>query len=326
MSFSVSVIIPTYNRAELVQRAITSVLGQTHLPDEVIVIDDGSTDHTPEVLAQYGETLRVIRQANAGRSAARNAGLQAASGDLVAMLDSDDYLPPDSIACRVEAFERDPELGVVYTDVWLINTEGKRNDRFSVIYPVSYPSGMILGELAQRCFIVLSSVMFRREIAMKHQILFDESIYLAEDYDFWLRMAAVCQFQYIEKPLVYYRIPDKVKFTVANWGLPSESAYAEWNTMKQHEILVQQRVMATPAFHALTKLDRARIYCAHGMKNMVAGNRNEARQFLLNAIRISPGYPVGWGLLGLSVFGRRVFTFMVLLRRCVVRLVNKIKR
>src|SRR5690242_12522755 len=89
---SVSVIIPTFNRAALVTQAIDSALSQTHAPDEIVVVDDGSTDATPELLAQYGPTIRVVRQENRGRSAARNAGIQNSRGDLILFLDSDDVL------------------------------------------------------------------------------------------------------------------------------------------------------------------------------------------------------------------------------------------
>ncbi|MBN1563671.1 MAG: glycosyltransferase [Anaerolineae bacterium] len=324
MPFSVSVIIPTYNRAELVQRAINSVLDQTHLPDEIIVVDDGSTDHTPDVLAGYGAALRVIQQPNAGRAGARNTGLLAAQGDLVAFLDSDDYLLPESVACRMAAFARDPALGAVYTDVWLIDSAGERNERFSTIYPVPYPSGMILAELAQRCFIVLSSVMFRHDVTLEHAITFDTNLELAEDYDFWLRLAVHTPFLYINTPLTCFQMPDRVEFTVKNWGLPTTS-YQNHPNEKQHEITVQRRVLQTPSFQALSPLEQAKIYCAHGMKNMMVGNTNEARQLLRQAIRATPSYPVGWSLLALSLLGQRAFEFAVLLRRQVVRLTSKVK-
>jgi glycosyltransferase involved in cell wall biosynthesis len=325
MPFSVSVIITTYNRSELVQRAINSVLDQTRLPDEIIVVDDGSTDRTPEILAQYGDALRVIRQANAGRSGARNTGLRAATGDLIAFLDSDDYLLPESIARRVAAFERDPALGAVYTDVWLIEGNEKRDERLSMIYPVSHPSGMILAELAQRCFIVLSSVMFRRDIAAAHNITFDTNLDLAEDYDFWLRLAGHASFLYLDAPLTCVQIPDQAEFSVANWGLPTASHQNTPNS-KLYEIMVMHRVLRMPAFHKLRRIERAKIYCAHGMKNMMVGHTGEARDLWSKAIRVAPGYPVGWALLGLSAFGRQVFTFTVLLRRRMVRLANRIKR
>ena len=101
MSDQVSVIIPTYNRAHCIDRAIRSVLAQTHTDWELIIVDDGSTDHTREVLAGFGEKIRVILQSNAGPSAARNAGARAARGKFLAFLDSDDEWLPEKLALQL---------------------------------------------------------------------------------------------------------------------------------------------------------------------------------------------------------------------------------
>src|SRR5687767_13189801 len=101
----VSVIIPTYNRASVVCRAIDSVLGQTYGNIEVIVVDDGSTDETLERLHSYGDRIRVLTQANAGPSVARNRGIAVATGGIVAFLDSDDYWLPTKVARQVVLLE-----------------------------------------------------------------------------------------------------------------------------------------------------------------------------------------------------------------------------
>src|SRR5262249_45562691 len=113
---SVSVIIPTYNRAAFVHQAIGSALAQTRTPDEIIVGDDGSTDGTERALSQFGPPVTVIRQANRGRSAARNTGLRAAKTDAVLFLDSDDLLTPHCVEQMVRVLEERPEVGVVYAD------------------------------------------------------------------------------------------------------------------------------------------------------------------------------------------------------------------
>lgn len=317
MSLSISVIIPTYNRADLVQRAITSLLEQTRLPDEIIIIDDGSTDETPNILTQYSAPVRTIRQPNTGRSAARNTGLQIATGDLIALLDSDDFLPPESIARRAAVFERDPGLGVVYTDVQLVDPHGQSLHTLSAIYPVPHPSGMIFAELARRDMIVLSSVMVRR--AILGELVFDSSLGLAEDYDLWLKLAATHRFHYIDEPLTCYCVPDNIEFSIAKWGIPGKSAAAAPRRARQREIDVQRRAMAMPAFQALTGIQRSRIYCSHGMKTMWIGQSKGARRMFWRAIRSAPYYPVGWVLLGLSLFGRRVFEAAVLTRRGAIR-------
>jgi len=107
---TVSVIIPTYNRADRVTRAIDSALAQTVPPMEVIVIDDGSTDNTQEVLAAYGDRIHVVYQANAGVSAARNTGLELATGELIALLDSDDIWLPHKLELQLQVFALDEDL------------------------------------------------------------------------------------------------------------------------------------------------------------------------------------------------------------------------
>ena len=112
---SIAVIIPTYNRAGFVAGAVESALGQTRRPDEVLVVDDGSTDDTLSILERYGPPVRVIRKnKNEGRSAARNTALIASRSDAVMFLDSDDLLLPHCLERMAAMFERCPELGVVW--------------------------------------------------------------------------------------------------------------------------------------------------------------------------------------------------------------------
>ena len=111
---TVSVIIPTYNHARYIAQSIASALQQTHAPLEIIVVDDGSTDDTPAVLAAYSDPVRVFRQQNAGVAAARNFGVSKARGEYVAFLDSDDLWHPEKLQRQLERFQADPELGLVH--------------------------------------------------------------------------------------------------------------------------------------------------------------------------------------------------------------------
>ncbi|NEP84931.1 MAG: glycosyltransferase family 2 protein, partial [Okeania sp. SIO3B3] len=132
----VSVIIPAYNRADLIGETVDSVLAQTHPDIEIIVIDDGSTDNTADVLATYGSALRVIRQANAGQQAARNAGIRAATGDYIAFLDSDDLWLPHRIEAQLQRFEEVPEAGLVYCDAAVFDDEtGQTLHKYNDINP-----------------------------------------------------------------------------------------------------------------------------------------------------------------------------------------------
>ena len=116
----VSVIIPTFDRATWVREAIASVLAQTYTHLELIVVDDGSHDATPEVVQEFGQALTYIQQAHAGVSAARNRGVTASRGALVAFLDSDDLWLPRKIAAQVALLQQQPQAQVCYTDeIWI---------------------------------------------------------------------------------------------------------------------------------------------------------------------------------------------------------------
>jgi glycosyltransferase involved in cell wall biosynthesis len=196
----VSIIIPTYNRAWIVRDAIDSVLGQTYADFELIVVDDGSTDRTPQILDAYGDRLRVIRQANQGVSAARNRGIGESSGPLIALLDSDDLWLPGKLSVQVDFFRKHPAALICQTDeIWIRNglqvNPGKRHRK---------PSGMIFERSLELCLVSPSAVMFRRELIEKVG-LFDESLPACEDYDLWLRVGCRFPVHLIGRPLTIKR-------------------------------------------------------------------------------------------------------------------------
>jgi glycosyltransferase involved in cell wall biosynthesis len=194
---SVSVVIPTYNRAREVSAAIDSALAQTRPALEVIVVDDGSTDETMEVLARYGETIRVVRQANQGVSAARNAGIAAARGDLLAFLDSDDAWLPQSLELRAARIEADPELGLVHCGVDFEGS-GIRLDGME---------GSVALEILRldRSVIIAhgSGVMVPRRVA-EEVGGFDVRMRVSEDWDFCYRVAARYRIGFVSEVLVLH--------------------------------------------------------------------------------------------------------------------------
>jgi glycosyltransferase involved in cell wall biosynthesis len=196
----VSVIIPTYNRGWIVRDAVDSVLGQTYADFEPIVVDDGSTDRTPQILDAYGDRLRVIRQANQGVSAARNRGIGESSGPLIALLDSDDIWLPKKLSVQVDFFKKNPAALICQTEeIWIRNglrvNPGKRHRK---------PSGMIFERSLELCLVSPSAVMVRRELFEKVG-LFDESLPACEDYDLWLRVGCRFPVHLIDKPLTIKR-------------------------------------------------------------------------------------------------------------------------
>lgn len=181
-------IIPTYDRRELVQRAIESVLAQTREVEEIIVVDDGSTDGTgPALAARYGDRIRYVRQDNAGVSAARNRGLALARGRFLALLDSDDVWMPEKTERQVAWLEAHPDFGMVVCDV--LRTDAERNaiDRFRRREQI-VADGWALRDVLRHPALVPASAMLRREV-YEDVGGFDTSLATAEDLDFHLRIA-----------------------------------------------------------------------------------------------------------------------------------------
>lgn len=185
----VSVIIPTYNRADLCARAIRSALSQTYAPIEVIVIDDGSTDGTDEAITrEFGNAITLLRQANSGVSTARNAGMARARGEYLAFLDSDDLWDKQKLAQQVEWLERHPDFGMVLCNLAVQDHDGS-HVRIIDRRPRLPRDGEILSDVVRNPSLVPSTVMIRREV---YEQLggFDPGLRTAEDLDFHLRVAA----------------------------------------------------------------------------------------------------------------------------------------
>jgi glycosyltransferase involved in cell wall biosynthesis len=189
----VSIVIPTYNRAELVGEAIESALRQTYSACEIIVVDDGSTDETPTVLSRYGSAIQTARTANRGCAAARNTGIGLARGPYLAFVDSDDTAPPDKLALQAPILDRHPEVGFVYGQSLAFGAELACEQRLVPILPDA--DGSVAAGLFLTTRIGFDSVLVRRE-AVERAGGFDESLLYNEDTDLLLRVAldwkAVC--------------------------------------------------------------------------------------------------------------------------------------
>jgi len=196
----VSVIIPTYNRAACLKEAIESVLNQTYKQFELIVVDDGSTDTTRELLLQYGAKLSVLYTGHGGPSAARNCGIAAARGWYIAFLDSDDVWLPDKLRAQMRFFQDHIEARVCQTEeIWIRN-----GVRVNPMKKHKKYSGWIFEQCLPLCIVSPSSVMIERSV-FDRVGLFDETFLACEDYDLWLRIAARYPIYLIETPLIIKR-------------------------------------------------------------------------------------------------------------------------
>lgn len=190
----VSVVIPTYNRAKELNRAIKSVLKQTYKKWELIIVDDGSTDDTKKVvqnyMKKYKKKIKYLYQRNKGQGAARNYGIKRAKGEFIAFLDSDDEWLPEKLEKQIKLFSN-PNIGLAYSA--------------SNLNKGPFYRGKVLMQLINKNFITNSSVVIRRKV-LKKSGYFGEEDWLRniEDYDLWLRIALNFEFDYINKPLVKY--------------------------------------------------------------------------------------------------------------------------
>ncbi len=197
----VSVIIPTYNRAGLVPEAVASVLAQSYRDFELLVVDDGSRDETPQALAPFRGEIKVLRHPRRrGVSAARNRGIAAARGEWLAFLDSDDLWRPEKLAAQMAWLKANPGFHLCQTgEIWI--RHGVR-----VNPPASHvkAGGWIFFRALRRCLVSPSAVVLSRRLLEAHGG-FDEGLPAAEDYDLWLRLSWRYEVGLVPEPLVVKR-------------------------------------------------------------------------------------------------------------------------
>ncbi len=193
----ISVIIPTYNRAGgFLEKAIDSVLAQVDVKFEVLVVDDGSTDATCEVVKSYGNQIKNLHQDNKGPAAARNLGIREARYDLLAFLDSDDWWDKKKLHIQARVMAENPDYLISHTDeVWY-----RRGVFLNQKKIHARPHGHIFEQCLPLCCVGMSTVMVRREFF--NQVgLFDETFPCCEDYELWLRASITLPFFKIDQPL-----------------------------------------------------------------------------------------------------------------------------
>ena len=204
----VTCVVCAYNYDAYIAEALDSALAQDYPADrlEILVIDDGSTDATPEILAGYGDRIRVIRQENAGLNAATERGVREATGDLVALLDADDVWLPHKLRHQVALLQRRPEVGLVYSDMELMNAGGTVYARsyFDTYHVTPARGPHALGELIRANTVPAPTILFRRALAEQVLPIAPEASF----QDWWLgvRIAEIAEIDCVRVALVRYRI------------------------------------------------------------------------------------------------------------------------
>jgi len=197
-----SIITPTYNRPRWLPDAIESVLAQTYSDIEIIVVNDGSTDNTEEILEPYMDRITYIYKENGGQGTALNAGIEAATGEYIGRVDDDDLFAPKKVELQVEMFRQNPQLGFVATYAYIIDSEGDITDTREV--PDFSKHGAFLS-LLQHCIFCQPSVIVRKECY--DAVGLYKNIF-AEDYDMWIRIARHYPVDVVREPLTMYRRHD----------------------------------------------------------------------------------------------------------------------
>jgi glycosyltransferase involved in cell wall biosynthesis len=289
-----SLIIPTFNHARFVGAAIDSALAQTVRAFEIIVVDDGSTDETPAVLARYAARVRVLRQENRGLSAARNAGLAAAHGKFVSFLDADDVMAPTKLAAQLEVLERSHAIGWTYCDVLMetvvTGATARASERFG--YASRALDGWLFPELIHGNFIPAIAPLVRRT-ALEVAGGFDERLTALEDWDMWLRLSLIAEARYTPAVLVTYRIrPD---------GMSEDRA-----RMDRSRFLVLDKINRTRpvALESLGNVGRRIIADTHnwlGKEAYASGDWREARRRFAASVVTVPWQREAPWLLGKSL-------------------------
>ena len=196
----VSIIIPTFNRANVIGRAVKSVLEQSHSDFELIIVDDGSTDNTREVITRLRDRrIRYLRhETNKGSNPARNTGVIAAKGQYVAFLDSDDEWLPMFLEKIIKIFDQDKSLGAVYSRAWVCSNDGKLFDGYQF-----HLKGNIYKEvLLQGYLSYMITIVVKKEIIdLLKPSPFDPSFFYGDDDDYCFRVAKICRIGFIAEPL-----------------------------------------------------------------------------------------------------------------------------
>jgi glycosyltransferase involved in cell wall biosynthesis len=287
-SSSITVIIPVYQGAGTIAHAVRSVLDQTRPPDEILIVDDGSTDDLAGALRPFGSSITLILQPNGGAGSARNTGMERARGDFIAFLDADDYWAPTKLERQLEVFRADPTLGIVSCR-WLHQWPSggprpaerrrfARRCRHFMDRPLA-GSEEDLSELVDR--LCMCTPLMRREAVDGHR--FFPQLQTHQDRDFWLRVCARTRIFLMSEPLVTVVLG-------AN-SLSRDPAHLERNCRNLLTVAERNAVILGPRG---IRRDRAAAYHKWARGHLHGGRPRAALKPALSHVALEPASPRAW--------------------------------
>jgi glycosyltransferase involved in cell wall biosynthesis len=273
----VSVIIPTYNREKYICNAVESVLNQTYSNFEIIIVDDGSTDNTPNLILEYNDNrIKFLSQKNQGQGVARNTGIIASSGKFIAFLDSDDIWKITKLEDQIKFFQANKEIAWSYTDAYAFDILSG-----DVLYlfsdNVSQYSGSIAKKLILNNFIGTSTVIVKKKVL--NEVGLFTNLPKAQDWELWLRIASKYQVDKLPVALTGYGVHE---------GMITKN-HSPLNIFICHSSVIEHAITASPKIY--TPLYRHAIsnqYHELGLRLLKYGNQKDTRKAFLNAIKEYP--------------------------------------
>lgn len=295
----VSVVVPAYNSENYIAEAIQSILDQNYPNTEILVINDGSTDNTMQVLQAFDGQVKVIEQVNSGSAVARSNGMQHSTGDYIAFLDSDDIWLPNKLESQVNFLESHAEFGMVFSNwsCWTPDDQGvfhRRNfsqDKKEDARPMS---GWLFGQLIDDCIVWTSTVLMRREV-FENIGQFDSTLRRGQDYDYWLRASTKYKIHKLDDIHAVYRIHD------ASVTRTPKPVNYEYIVISKAMKLLKAGVPGGENV-ALSTIEKrlSQISFDFAYQHFYQGNMWVAIKNLLNGIKHNPLKPKIWLYLGLG--------------------------
>lgn len=283
MAPKVSVLIPSYNHARFLPAALHSVFAQTYTDYEIVVVDDGSTDGSVELLRSYGDRIRLYTQSNRGTYPTLNRCIAESRGQYLAILNSDDLWAPIKLEKQVAMLDSHPQVGLVHTDGYFIDAEGRilPGNPLGFEWPRT-PTGNIIEALVRHNKIIASSVMIRRE-CFERLGGFREDLFGSGDWEMWFRVALEYDIGYIDEPLTMYRVHG------ANASFQHRRVYEDdvkvrTETIHAYESRLWQRANDPKAM----RLALAHSYACLGTEYALLGDRKRARHAYLQSLKLYP--------------------------------------